>query len=111
MGNYGKARVKLTNAQLNKLKSASNKNTETTLKITKKNFQDEEFPQDLFLTTRQATKIRNVFANNISTDIKFSKAQISKIIQSGEFLASLLNKFGKKVVTDLAIPFARDKLP
>ena len=41
----------------------------TTLKITKKNFQDEEFPDELLLTTRQKTKIRNAFASNISTDI------------------------------------------
>ena len=37
-------------------------------------------PLELFVTTRQATKIRNDFANNMSTDIKVSKAQISKII-------------------------------
>ena len=35
----------------------------------------------LFLTTRQTTKIKRSFANNISTDIKFSKVQIFKIIQ------------------------------
>ena len=37
----------------------------------------------LFLTTRRTTKIRNAFANNMSTDKKLSKAQICKIIQSG----------------------------
>ena len=37
---------------------------------------------ELILTTAQTTKIRNAFANNISRDIKLSKAQISKIIQS-----------------------------
>ena len=46
-----------------------------------------------FLTTRQKTKITNAFANNISTDIKLSKAQLSKIIQSGGFLSALLSKF------------------
>ena len=49
----------------------------------KKNFEDEELPYELFLTTRQRTIIRNAFANNMSTDIKLSKPQISKIIQSG----------------------------
>ena len=38
---------------------------------------------ELFLITRQKTKIRNTFANNRSTDIKFTKVQTSKIIQSG----------------------------
>ena len=45
------------------------------------------------------------------TDIKLRKAQISKIIQSGGFLGSWLGKLGKKVVTDLAIPFAKNNLP
>ena len=81
------------------------------MRITKKNFQDKELPHALFLTTRQTTKIRSAFANNMSTDVKLSEAQISKIIQSGGFLGPWLNKLGGKVVTDLAIPFARNKLP
>ena len=52
------ARVKLTNTQLNKLKSAAKGPIGTTLRINKKNFQDEEFPNELFLTRRQTTKIR-----------------------------------------------------
>ena len=48
-------------------------------------------PHELFPTTRQTTKTRNTFANNMSTDIKLSKTQISKITQSGEILRS--NKF------------------
>ena len=47
---------------------------------------------ELLLTTRQKTKLRNALNNNMSTDIKLSKAQISKIIQSGGFLGSLLSK-------------------
>ena len=57
MANYEEARVKLTNTQLNKLKSAAIKKPGTILKITKKNFQDEELPHELLLTTRQKTKI------------------------------------------------------
>ena len=49
-------------------------------------------PHELLLTTRQKTKLRNAFNNNMSTDSKLSKAQISKIIQSEGFLASLLSK-------------------
>ena len=44
---------------------------------------------ELLLTTRQGTKLRNAFDSNISTDIKLSKAQISKINQSGRFSGSL----------------------
>ena len=69
MANYQKARVKLTNTQLNKLKSEAKNQTETKLRLAKKNFDDEELPHELFITTRQTTKIRSVFASNISTDI------------------------------------------
>ena len=56
------ARVKLTNTQLNKLKSAAENKTGKILRLNKKNFEDEELPHELFLTTN----IRNVFANNIN---------------------------------------------
>ena len=49
-------------------------------------------PHESLLTTRQETKLRNAFNNKMSTDIKLSKAQISKIIQSRGFLGSLLSK-------------------
>ena len=62
------------------------------MKITKRKFQDEELPHELFLTIRQKIKIRNAYANNMSTHIKLSKAQLSKIIQSGGFLGALLGK-------------------
>ena len=47
---------------------------------------------ELLLTTRQKTKLGNAFKTNVSTDMKWSKAQTSKIIQSGGFLGSLLSK-------------------
>ena len=56
-------------------------------------------PDELLLTTRQKRKLRNAFNNNMSTDLKLSKAQISKIIQSEGFLGSLLSK--------LAIPLMK----
>ena len=77
-----KQELNLTNTYLSKLKSSAKNKTATTLRITKKNFQDEELPHELFLTTRQRTKIRNPFANIMLTDIKLSKAQLTKIIQS-----------------------------
>ena len=62
----------------------------------------------LFLTTRQITKLRNSFANKMSADIKLSKAQISKINQSGGSFGSFLANFRKKTLTNIAIPLARD---
>ena len=55
-------------------------------------FAGNDLAHKFLLTTRQKTKLRNTFNNNMSIEIKFSKAQISKIIQSGGFLGSLLSK-------------------
>ena len=46
--------------------------------MTMNNFQDNESPHELLLTTRQTTKIRNTIAKNMSTDVKLSKAQFFK---------------------------------
>ena len=53
-------------------------------------FSSDNLPHELLLTTRQTTKLRNAFENNMSTDIKLPKAQISKIVQSGGFLGKRL---------------------
>ena len=111
IASYQEAWVKLTNTQLNKLKSAAENKPGTILRLTKKNFEDEELPHELFLTTRQTTTKGNVFANDISTDIKLRKAQISKITQSGGSFGSWLGNLGKKTLTNIAIPLARDNLP
>ena len=55
-------------------------------------FAGNDLAHKFLLTTRQKTKLRNTFNNNMSIEIKFSKAQISKIIQSEGFLGSLLSK-------------------
>ena len=83
MAYYQEAKAKLTNTQLNKLKSSAKNKTGTILRLNEKNLEDQEFPYELFLTTIQAAKTRYAFASNMSTDIKLSKAEISKIIQSG----------------------------
>ena len=44
-------------------------------------FNGNDLSHELLLTTKQKTKLRNAFNNNISTNLKLSKAQISKIIQ------------------------------
>ena len=96
MLDYEEAGVKVTNTQLNKLKSTVKNKTGTTLRITRKNFLDKELPHGLFLTTRQKTKKENTFANNMSTDIKLSKVQIYKVIKSGESFCSWLSNLDKK---------------
>ena len=111
MANYQEARVKLTNTQWNKLKSAAKNKTRTIITLDKKNFEDEELPHELFLTTTQTTKIRNVFVKNMWTDKKLSKAQISKTIQSSGSFGSWSVNVGKKALTTVAIPLARDNLP
>ena len=68
-----------------------------------KNFQDEELPHEVFTTTSPKTDIRNAFAKNMSTDIKVSKDQIIKIIQSGEFPVKTLGNLGKKYCYTLLI--------
>ena len=67
-----------------------------------------DLPHELLLTTRQR-KLRNAFNNNISTDLKLSKTQISKIIQSGGFLGSLLSKLADPLMK-VAIPLAKNVL-
>ena len=65
------------------------------------------------MTTRQKTKIRNAFNNNRSTDLKLSKAQINKIIQSGGFLSKLLGpllKTGLPLIKNVIKPLAKSVL-
>ena len=68
-----------------------------------------DLPHELLLTTRQKTKLRNAFNNNMSTDLTLSKAQISKIIQSGGFLGSLLSKLAGPLMK-VAVPLAKNIL-
>ena len=98
--------VKLTDTQLKKLKSAVKNKTGTTLRMSLKMFDGNDMPHELLLTTRQKTKLRNAFNNIMSTDIKVSKAKISKIIQSGGFLGSLLSKLAGSLMK-VAVPLAK----
>ena len=72
-------------------------------------FDGNDLPHELLLTTKQNTKLRNAFNNNMSTDLKLSKAQISKIIQSGGFLRSLLCKLAAPLMK-VAVPLAKNIL-
>ena len=90
MVQYNKINAKLSNLQVSKLKTAVKYNEGTTLRMKAKMFNSDNLPRELLLTTRQTTKLRNAIENNMSADIKLSKAQILKIIQSGGFLGRLL---------------------
>ena len=120
MVEYTKVNVKLSDSQIKKLKDVVKDNTGTTLRINLKMFNGNDLPHELLLTTRRKTKLRNAFNNNTSADLKLSKTQIVKIIQSGGFLGSLLSKlagplmkvallFAKNVLAPLGITAAASK--
>ena len=92
MTQYNSLNVKLSNSQLNKLKSAIKNETEVVLRLSSNMIGDDEtnFPHKLLLTNRQVSNLRKAFANHLSADIKLSKTQLSKMIQSGGFLGGLL---------------------
>ena len=97
------------NNMTKKLKTAVKNKTGTTLRISLKMFNGNNLPHELLLTTRQKIKLGNAFNNNMSTDSKLSKAQISKIIQSGGHLGSLLSKLAGPLMK-IAIPLAKNVL-
>ena len=51
---------------------------------------ETDFPHKILLANRQVSNLRKAFANHLSADIKLSITQLSKMIQSGEFLSRLL---------------------
>ena len=109
MVEYSKINCKLTNVQLNKLKKVVKSNKGATLRLGIKNFNKDELPHELLLTTRQNTKLRNAINKNLATDIKLSKAQIKKLIQSGGFLGKLLSKLAGPLMK-VALPLAKNVL-
>ena len=95
MTQYNSLNVKLSNSQLSKLKSAiKTDETDVVLRLSSNMIgnsgDNTNFPHELLLTNRQVANIRKAFANRLSTDIKLSKTQLSKMIQSGGFLGKLL---------------------
>ena len=77
-----------------------------------KTFAEDELPHELLLT-RQKTKLKNAFNNNMSTDLKLSRAQISKIVQSGGFLGRLLGpllKTGLPLIKNVIKPLTKSVL-
>ena len=117
MTQYNRLNVKLSNSQLNKLKSAIKNETEVIIRLSTNMIGDSNyktnFPHELLLTDRQVSSIRKAFANNSSVDIKFSKTQLSKMIQSGGFLGKLLGpllKTGLPLIKNVITPLAKSVL-
>ena len=114
MTQYNKVNVKLSTSQLNKLKSAIKNENDVVIRLSLNMIGDSNdkgnFPHELLLTNRQVSSIRKAFANNSSVDIKFSKAQLSKMIQSGGFLSKLLGpllKTGLPLIKNVITPLAK----
>ena len=117
MTQYNGLNVKLSNSQLNKLKSSIKNETDVVLRISSNmvgNTNDKtNFPNELLLANRQVANIRKVFGKNTSTDIKLSKTQLSKIVQSGGFLGKLLGpllKTGLPLLKGVIKPLAKSVL-
>ena len=83
MTQYNSLNVKLSNSQLNKLKSSIKNETDVVLRISSNmvghSIDNTNFPNELLLTNRQVANIRQAFAKNTSTYIKLSKTQLSKV--------------------------------
>ena len=112
MVEYSRVNVKLSDTQWKnnkKLKTAAKDKTVKTLRMSLKVFHGNDQPHELLLTTRQKTKPKNTFNNNMLPDLKLSRAQISKIIQFGGFLGSLLSKLAGPLMK-VAISLAKNVL-
>ena len=117
MTQFNSLNVKLSNSQLSKLKSSIKNETGVFLRISSNmvgNSNDNtNFPHELLLTNRQVANIRKAIAKNTSTDIKLSKTQLSKMIQSGGFLYRLLRpllKTGLPPMKSVIKPLAKSVL-
>ena len=109
MTQYNTSNVKLSNSQLEKLKSGIKNGAEVTLKLSSKVVGDSNdennFPHKLLLINTQVSKLRKVFANNSSANIKLSKTQLHKIGQSRGFLCRHL-----KPLLKTGLPFMKNVL-
>ena len=98
MVEYERVNLKLSSQQIKELKEAVKSNNGTTLRIGNKNFNKADLLHELFLTQTQINKLSEKIENNMSIDIKLSKAQINKLIKSGGALGSILASFFPKLI-------------
>ena len=117
MTQYNRLNVKLSNSQLNKLKSAIKNETDVVIRLSANMIGDSNdqtnFPHELLLTDSHVSSIRKAFSNNSSVDINFSKTQLSKMIQSAGFLGRLLGpllKTGLPLISNVIKPLAKSLL-
>ena len=116
MTQYNILNVKISNSQLNKLKPATKKETDVVLRLSLNiifNFDDEtNFPHLLFLLNRQVKNLRKAFGNYTSANIRLSKTQLSKTVQSGGFLGRLLGPLltGLPLIKNVIKPLAKSVL-
>ena len=114
---YNSLNVKLSNSQLYKWKSAIKNETEVVIRLSSNMIGDSNdesnFPHKLLLTDGEVSSLRKAFANHSSTDIKFLKTQLLKIIQSRGFLGKLLGpllKTGLSLIKSVVKPLAKSVL-
>ena len=115
MMQYNSFNAKLSNSQLNKLKSAIKNKTGIVLRLSLSMVGDDEpyFPYKLLLTNRQVTNLRKAFANKSSTDIKLSKTHLTKMVQSRGCLDRLLGpllKTGLPLIENVIKPLVKSVL-
>ena len=117
MTQYNSLNLKLSNSQLNKLKSAIKSENDVVLRLLSNMIGNSDdntnFPHELFLTNRQVANLLKAFAKNASTDIMLSKTQLSKMIQSGGFLGRLLGpllRTGLPLIKSVIKPLAKSVL-
>ena len=112
MTQYISLNTKLSNSQLNKLKSAIKNKAKVVLRLSSNMIGDDEtnFTDKLLLANRQVANLRKYFADKSSIDIKLPKNQISKMIQSVGFLSRLLGlllKRGLPLMKNMIKPLAK----
>ena len=95
MTQYNTLNVKLSNLQLNKLKSGVKNGTEVTLNVVGVSNDRNNFQHKFVLTDTQVSKLRKTVANNSSANINLSKTRLHKIGQSGGFLGRPLGRLLK----------------
>ena len=117
MTQYNTLNVKLSNSQLNKLKSGMEYGTKVTLKLSSNvvggSNDENNFPHKLLLTNTHISRLRKAFVNNYSANVKLSKTQLHKIGQSRGFLVRLLTplfKIGLSLIENVFKPLAKSVL-
>ena len=117
MTQHNTLNAKLSNSQLNKLKSGIKNGTEVTLKISPNvagdSNDENDLPHKLLLTNTQVLRFRKAFTNDSSANIKLSKTQLHKIRQSVGFLGTLLRpllKIGLPLIKNVLKPLAKNIL-